>query len=328
MDSDYTLQDLVRCKLCEEHVPALYCEVCQINLCKACAGEHLLDGSKFHIVVPIKHRKSSPKISYPECQIHTTKLCELHCEKCDIPICVQCVSSNKHKAHDVVDILSYLNSKNKALQADLKELGNFIYPKYQEIASSFPVQKAALKRNAEELISAINERGEDWHRIIDIIIRKFISDINESESEHLAFLKEQEAGIKHSISEITQIIGELKKFLDSDDGCLISKYKSRNAEFRKLPPTLKFSLPSFTYHRIVTKKLIKQFGSLSAWSIKTEERPNLTDSIATISEQSFIRQRNRNLPLEAFKEDPFARSEDFEEVAFMDTGEVLIFPSS
>lgn len=103
MDSDYTLQDVIRCKLCEEPVPPLYCEVCQINLCKACAGEHLLDESKFHIVVPIKHRKSSPRISYPECQIHTTKLCELHCNQCDIPI--------KTQTHDVVDVLSYFSKQ-------------------------------------------------------------------------------------------------------------------------------------------------------------------------------------------------------------------------
>lgn len=207
--------------------------------------------------------------------------------------------------------MSYLNSKYKALQADLKELGNFIYPIYQEIATDFPVQKAALNRNAEELISAINERGEDWHREIENFVRKLKSDIKESESKHLAFLKEQEVGINH-ISEIKQIIVELKKNLDSNDSCLISKYKSRNVEFRKLPPKLIISLPSFTYHRIITKKLIQQFGSLSAWSIKTEERPNLTDSLETISAQSLM-EWNRNLPLEAFKGDlAFASAEEFE----------------
>lgn len=311
MDSDDTLQDVIRCKLCEEPVPPLYCEVCQINLCKACAGEHLLDESKFHIVVPIKHRKSSPKISYPECQIHTTKLCELQCEKCDIPICVQCVSSNKHKAHDVADVMSYLNSKNKALQADLKELGNFIYPKYQEIASSFPVQKAALNRNAEKLISAINDRGEDWHREIDNIVRKLKSDIKESESEHLAFLQEQEVGINHNISEIKQIIVELKNCLDSNDGCLISKYKFRNAEFRTLPPNLIISVPKFTSQKIVTEQLIQLFGSLSALALKTEERPNLRESHQITSPRSAFTVRSRSL---FFEEVSDVSSEELDEI--------------
>lgn len=98
------------------------------------------------------------------------------------------------------------------------------------------------------------------------------SDIKKSESEHLAILNEQEADINHGISEIAQSIGELEKFLDSNYGCLLSKYKSRNAEFRKLPPKLIVTPQSFSFQRIDTEQLIQQFSSLSALSISTEER--------------------------------------------------------
>lgn len=158
-----------------------------------------------------------------------------------------------------------------------------------------------MNRNAEELISAINEQGEDWHREIDHIVRKLKSDIKESESEHLPFLKEQEIGINHNISEIKQIIVELKKSLDSNDGCLISKYKSRNAEFRKLPPKLIISVPKFTSQKIVTEQLIQLFGSLSALSIKTEERPNLTESHQITPPRSSLTQRNRKYSFENMK---------------------------
>lgn len=268
MDPDYALQDVIRCEMCETPAPPLYCEICHINLCIACVGRHLLDESKLHIVVPIKHRQSIRQISYPECQIHPAKLCELHCEKCDIPICVQCASSKKHKAHDVVDFLSYFNSKIKALQENLKELGNIIYPKYQEMASSFPAQRADLERNTEELISAINERGEDWHREIDNIIRKLISNIKEAESEQLDFLKKREDDINQRILVITRSIVELKKLLDSKDGCLLSKYKSRNAEFKNMPSKITVSVPSFSSQRIDTEQLKQQFGFLSAWTIR------------------------------------------------------------
>lgn len=97
------------------------------------------------------------------------------------------------------------------------------------------------------------------------------TDIKETESEHLAFLKEQEEDINHYISEITQSIVKLKKLLVSNDGCLFSKYISRNSEFRRLPP--KLISTSFCSERIDTEQLIQQFGSLSAMSITTEERP-------------------------------------------------------
>lgn len=58
MDPDYAFQDVIRCELCETPAPPLFCEICHIHLCKACIGEHLLDESKFHIVIQIKHRQS------------------------------------------------------------------------------------------------------------------------------------------------------------------------------------------------------------------------------------------------------------------------------
>ncbi|XP_052681255.1 E3 ubiquitin-protein ligase TRIM9-like [Crassostrea angulata] len=274
MDPDYALQDVIRCKLCETPVPPLYCEICDIKLCKACAGEHLLDESKFHVVIPIKHRQSIRQISYdnPECQIHPAKLCELHCKQCDIPICAQCFSSKKHRIHDVIDISKFFERKTKTLQADLEELGKLVYPRYQEIASSFPVQRADLKRNTEKLILAINERGEVWHREIDNIIRNLKSDIGKTESEHKDFLQKQENEINHTISEISQTIGELKKIMDNNDVRLLCKYKSRNAEFRMLPPKFIVTLPSFSSPKIDTEQLTQQFGSLSTLCIKTEER--------------------------------------------------------
>lgn len=273
MDPNYSLQDVIRCKLLKHLSPPLYCELCHINLCKTFAGEHLLDESQFHIIVPIKHRQSIRKISCPECQNHTAKLVEHHCKQCDVSVCVQCFSSKKHDTHDVVDILKFLERKNQTLQAHLEELGKVIYPKYQEIASSFPVQRADLKRNIENLILSINKRGEEWHREIDNIISKLKSDIEKTESQHLTDLKNQENEINHAISEIIQTIGELKTLKGSNDVSLLSKYKSRNAEFRIFPPKLSVSLPSFSSQRINTKQLSHQFGSLTIFSITTEKRP-------------------------------------------------------
>lgn len=263
MDPDYALQDVIRCEMCETPAPPLFCEICHIHLCKACVGEHLLDESKFHIVIPMKQRQSIRKISYPECHIHLARLCELHCEQCDFPVCVQCVSSQKHKIHDVVDIAKFFERRNKALRADLEELGKFIYPCYQEIASSFLVQRANLKRNSEKLISAINDREEDWRREIDNIIKELKSGIVKTESEHIVFLQKQEDEINRSISEMSQTIGDLKKLKDSNDVSLLCKYKSRNAEFREMPPKFVVTLPSFSFPKIDTKQLTQQFGFLA-----------------------------------------------------------------
>lgn len=178
------------------------------------------------------------------------KYCELHCQECDIPICVQCVASQEHKGHEFVDMVTALETKKDVLQKDLRELEKSIYPKYQDIASTIPLQKANMKVNSQNLITTLNKQAEELHQEIDSIINKLKSDLDEMDTKYLALLNKEENDITHRTSEITQTIADLKKLLDSNDIYIVSTYKSRNDEFRKLPPKIKATLPSFSPHNI------------------------------------------------------------------------------
>lgn len=274
MDPNCSAQDAVRCTLCTSSVATMFCEVCDINLCKDCIEIHLSDSSKVHKVVSLKQCLAT--LNYPKCGKHEDMRCELHCEQCNTSICAQCISSKEHKNHDIVDILKYFESKKEVLHNDLQELEESIFPNYQEIASKIPVHRADLSKNSQTLTTDFDKQGEEWHKEIENAIMKLKSDIEEMVNRHQAVLNKHEDEITVTITEIRQSIADLKKLQESKDICHVTEYESRNAEFQRLLPNINISLPNFTPQKIDRDQFLKKFGSLDqpAVSFATKECSN------------------------------------------------------
>ncbi|XP_078320365.1 uncharacterized protein LOC111112568 [Crassostrea virginica] len=270
MDPRHSAQDVVRCALCRDAVAPVYCNVCHTHLCKDCVENHFSDKSKVHNVVPLEQFLST--LNYPKCPTHPTKQCELQCEQCDISICTSCISSGKHIGHKAVDIFEDFESKKEVLRKDLEELEKSILPKYQESAVIIKTQKTDQHKHSQKLTAELNKQGEALHREIHTIIQRKQSEIDNMNAQHLAAIEKQETAINKALHEIKQVIVHLKSLLETSYVSHVSKYKSRNGDFRKLPPKLKISLPNFQPQRINTEQLLKQFGSLSRLSIETEEQ--------------------------------------------------------
>ncbi|XP_056007652.1 E3 ubiquitin-protein ligase Midline-1-like [Ostrea edulis] len=274
-------QEVLLCDLCETVPLQSRCELCNINLCKACVGEHLSDTSKDHKVVPFLRRKATP--NYPKCPKHADKHCEIYCEKCDIPVCSTCVTSGKHKGHDMSDILEKLSAKTESLQKDLKELETRIYPRYEIMVSNVETEKAELERNYGKLTTDADEQGEVLHREITAIVNQRKSAITEMKTKHLDAIKKNTEEITQKMAELKQIISDLKSMLKSNDVSLTSTYKSRNSEFRTLPPKVRVTLPSFSAQKINKDQLNEMFSSLPPLSINTEHGDTMKSAEAVSS---------------------------------------------
>ncbi|XP_052678916.1 E3 ubiquitin-protein ligase TRIM71-like [Crassostrea angulata] len=187
MDPKNNLQDVLRCHLFETPGPPMYCVICNKYLCKTCEKDHLSDLSKEHKVLSFKKRGYTPK-----CQKHSSKICELYCQQCDIPICGTCISSEEHSGHISIEITKTMDNKKEIIRKILQELEKSIYLKYKDILSIIHVQKSALNENSQKLTTEIDKHGEVWHREINTIIRNMKSNVEEMDSKHLAKINKEQ----------------------------------------------------------------------------------------------------------------------------------------
>nr|XP_022300871.1 E3 ubiquitin-protein ligase TRIM36-like [Crassostrea virginica] len=269
---DECLQDVIRCDLCETPVPPKHCDICHKHLCEACVRKHLSEQSKDHYIVPFKLRGSIPKCSY-----HSTKTCTLFCKECNFSICKICSSFGGHVQHITEDILKAMTEKKELIRKDLQELEKSIYPKYQEAATNIPVQRADVNKHSQKLTTVLDKQGEVLHTEIDTIMQGMKSEIDDMDAQLIAAIDIQEVAINHTITEIIQIIEDLKKLLDTGNVCLVSEYTSRTEEFRSLPAQFQVSLPTFTPQEINRERIHQQIGSLSKLAITNPVRALLDE---------------------------------------------------
>ncbi|XP_048742512.1 uncharacterized protein LOC125656002 [Ostrea edulis] len=271
MDPRHSAQDVVRCDLCETAMVQMYCDFCNVNLCFACIGKHIADDYDKHKVVPIQNRKST--LIYPKCSTHQNKYCKYHCKECNMSVCSLCttISTDKHKGH-TFSVLSEIYNKRKAdFTKDSVEIENIIFPTYEEMATDLETQITNVDGEYMKFTTLVTKHGEEWHKEIDNVINKMKNDIEEMKTKHLEVLKKHLDEIKQIQSLIEQSLITLKEMEESNEVSVTMEYRSQNKEFRKLPPKVRVSLPTFSPNTIDSEQLYKSLGSLIPLSITKNE---------------------------------------------------------
>ncbi|XP_052692131.1 uncharacterized protein LOC128170395 [Crassostrea angulata] len=269
MDPHSSGQEVPRCDLCETAIVQSYCDFCHANLCKPCIGEHISDEYDKHKIVPFQERRST--LIYPKCGTHQHKTCELQCKDCNIFVCSLCTAFKRHKGHNFVDVTEAYKTQKEIIKKDTQELENNITPTYEEIALDLENKLANLDGGYEKLTTTISKQGEQCHKEIDIIINKMKSEIGEIKVNHRNILKKHLDEIKQIQALITQTFLALRKIEKSTYISPTIEYSSKIIEFRKLPPTIQVSLPTFIPKPIDREKLYSLFGQITPLSTATEE---------------------------------------------------------
>eukprot|EP00105_Crassostrea_gigas_P043784 XP_019927932.1 PREDICTED: tripartite motif-containing protein 2 [Crassostrea gigas] len=268
MDPRSSAQDVHRCDLCETAIVHSYCDVCHVNLCKPCIGEHISDGYQKHAIVPFLERRST--LIYPKCGTHEHKKCKLQCKNCaNSFICSSCTASEQHRGHIFVEVSHAYKTQKEIVKKDTEELENSISPKYEELARDLENQLANLDGGYEKLTTSMSKQGEQWHREIDIVINKMKTDINEIKVKHRDILHKHLGEIKEIQSLINQTLQAIRKIEESTEVSPTIEYSSKIGEIRKFPFKVKVTLPTFIPKPIDREKLWVFFGKVTPLLVST-----------------------------------------------------------
>lgn len=253
-----TAQDAIKCDLCPNSVE-LHCKRCDVRLCGTCVSKHVSKIQNSHEIVSFVSRKSEP--SFPVCQFHLNTKCEFHCQTCYIAVCSKCITTG-HKFHKIVDLMEIFKSKLDSIQQSSDDLEMVCLPKFQNILSHSELRLTTIATEYQILKSAIKKHGQDMHRIVDVVTKRFEDEAEKMEHESMTELKNHISETRRSIEEMHSLIEENKRLMLSNDVGKALSYDADIERYRKGKQEIRASVPDFKRVSLTTDELCCLFGSL------------------------------------------------------------------
>ena len=254
-----TAQDAVKCDICPNPVE-LHCKRCDVKLCGGCVSKHVSKITKSHEIVSFASRRSDPQ--FPVCNLHQNAKCEFQCQICDLAVCSKCITSG-HKFHRIVDLMEIFKSKLDSIQQNTDDMEMVLMPKLQNFLSHSELRLSTLASEYKVLKSTIKKHGQDVHRMVDVVTKRFEDEAEKMEEVSMTALKNHISESKRLLTEMQRLIEENKRLVLSNDVGKALSYDADIDKFRtgKLAD-VSVSAPEFKRVKLTTDELSCLFGSL------------------------------------------------------------------
>ncbi|XP_062614675.1 E3 ubiquitin-protein ligase TRIM71-like [Saccostrea cucullata] len=269
MDLHLSAQDVPRCDLCESALASTHCELCYVNLCRPCIGEHIGDEYTKHKVVPFSQRKST--LIYPMCTTHGSQRCEFQCNQCNMFVCSHCVSSEIHNGHTFSNLSEIYKFKKEIIQKDKCEFESIIFSTYEAIITEIESGVAKIDGEYENLSEAVIKQGEELQKEIKNSVEEMNGEIKKMRTKHVDILHDHLEEMRKIRSDIHQSLETLREVTESNDVALVMGFKSRNKEFFRLPQKVEVTGPKFDPKEIDRQQVNEVFGTLLPLSTRSVE---------------------------------------------------------
>lgn len=245
VDEEDSAQDVIRCSVCDDDTPKLYCNSCATGLCKSCTGEHASsDPMTKHDIVAFKFREQMP--SAIKCSQHHLFACELFCKQCKIAVCSKCISSRSHRKHTLGELSKVFRGKITEIENDLENIDKYILADYNRIKTQLENTLEVIPKRYQSVRETIQKEEERRIQTVRDQAQKLQTELDEAEADHVAIYNQEIQRLSQGLEKVTQEKQRLKELRRSQDIRSIVGHHSDIESLQQMPCRKSRSFPTFT----------------------------------------------------------------------------------
>lgn len=262
------------CSNCGQANATIWCENDQCKLCEKCDDEtHKTKLTTGHVRKPLREAL----ISIQKCPIHPEHIVQYYCQKCHLPVCLECKVKGNHSKgdaakHVLVDI-------SKAFDAAMNSMS--------KPDPSFVTREKALKeqlRIADEKIEEIEEIEKQIEAEITRIAAKAIEESRQQSSRNALIAKSVKLEIQRKLDELEAQKTLIKEHKDNSEPLrFLQAFHINQCLQREFADNLDFPEPADS----VDARLVV-YGRLEVAPPRTKESKILDRGLSEISEDDSI----------------------------------------
>ena len=221
-----------QCRLCDESSgkkPFGWCEKCQIALCDAHIGAHIIKAvsrGETHIIAPLasvagRHAEGtcSPKQpATPSCPKHGGKL-KYHCGTCDEAICGDCAAFGDHRKHDNIRrIKDILEERKKQVSSKVDKLEKDVVRKLEHSLRSVDGVSTDLAQRADVVRDEIRQTGRRVVAMVEAQVEQMVEEVDGLEQSRCKVLDQQRDKLKSHLDAARGAISFRDRIMQLDQG--------------------------------------------------------------------------------------------------------------
>lgn len=200
----------MKCDICEEKPAKFLCKNCSGHLCEKCKSEHAKTKMfKKHEVVPWETNEDL--VSILHCTDHTKKKLECFCDRCEKPVCTECMLLF-HNGHCIKTLSDgYREIKDKTLK-QTEKIENEILPKYAEVLAKESNKRSALTKRSAEIEQTIHTHTQSLIEMIKKVSAQTVHNLKEEEKKGL----QEISSFQESVSKKINVLEQKSKTLHAE----------------------------------------------------------------------------------------------------------------